>query len=247
MNNDQADNVYKIGDNGSEVVEIQRILIGWGSKEKPVKLTGVYDDVTEAAAARFQQAHNLTPTGNVCSNTFKKIDLERLTHRFEMHEYRCTCGKCRGFGSGRYENEYIKDKPETEPYHKFEYPGVDLTLVWALRALMHRADVFRVKITSGYRCWYDNNRHHRRTTNHMGKAVDFVNTEPHSGGSVRERIENEECARIREVGIEECGFQAGWREEGRASLEMPRHGAYTWVHLDTRCIPRNLRGHVTRE
>ncbi len=239
--------LYQLGDEGKEIIEIQRILIGWGVKEKPVEITGKFDVATEEAVMRFQEAHGHYPSGRFSDNTLQKIKSEISDHRFKMVEYRCRCGKCGGFGRGMYNNEYLKGKPETEAYHKYEYPGIDLTLIWAVRALMHRAGIDRIKITSGYRCWYDNNRHHRRTTNHMGKAVDFVNVSAGQSGSIKDRIEDGECARIREVGIENCGFQAGWYKEGKVSLEMPRHGAYTWVHLDTRCIPSKFRRHIRSE
>ena len=138
----------------------------------------------------------------------------------------------------------MDDKPHFEAYNKYEYPGIDLTLMWAVRALMHRADIPEIQITSGYRCWDHNKQTGRTSTNHMGKAVDFFSIgRGRHNGNAKEKIECDECRRIRNIGIDECGFQAGWKRTNRVSFEMPHHGAYTWIHIDTRNIPPSKRMH----
>ena len=233
------------GDVGGDVLELQRTLIGWGSKEQPVILDGVFGIVTENAVERFQRAHALEPDGIVDEAVINAIKKEAEDHPFDLEDYKCTCGECGGFGFGRYENEYLHGKPHTETFHMYEYPGIDVTLVRAVQAMMHRAEIPEIHITSGYRCWIHNNQTGRTSTNHLGKAVDFISKGAgEHNGSVQGKIECTECARMRRIGIEECGFQAGWSQPNRISLEIPRHGAYTWVHIDTRCIPGNLRRHV---
>lgn len=232
---------------GGDVLELQRTLIGWGSKEMPMILDGVFGPATENAVKFFQHAHALEPDGVVDEDTLSAINGEIAAHPFNLEDYKCKCGECGGFGSCRYENEYLRGKPHIETFHMHEYPGIDVTLVWAVRALMQRANIPEIRITSGYRCWIHNRKTGRTSTNHMGKAVDFISIGAgEHNGSTADKIECSECARIRRIGIEECGFQAGWSKPNRISLEMPRHGAYTWVHVDIRCIPGNLRKHVKK-
>ena len=236
--------LYK-GMSGSDVLEIQRTLVGWGSKNRPVILDCEFGPGMEEAVMRFQKAHNIESAGVVDEATLDAIEKEISMHPFDLKQYKCNCGVCNGFGSGRYQGEFMPGKPHVEAYNKYEYPGIDVTLMWAVRALMHRSGIPKIKITSGYRCWDHNGKTGRTSTNHMGKAVDFfsVGGGDHNGNS-KDKIECSECRRIRNIGIEECGFQPGWSRPGRVSFEMPHHGAYTWIHIDTRCISQSKRRHV---
>jgi len=237
--------IIRIGDKGAAVFELQRMLIGWGSKDQPMMLDGNFGEATEKTLIRFQQAHSLQPTGIYDKPTANELKREIIRHPFALEACVCPCGECGGFGQGRFENKYLPGKPKIEAYYQYEYPGIDETLIWAVRALMHRANIPRIVITSGYRCWIYNERTGRTTTNHLGKAIDFISADAgEHNGSIQQKIECAECARIRSIGIEECGFQPGWVLENQVSLEMPKHGAYTWVHIDTRQIPQHLRKHI---
>lgn len=141
------------GDSGGDVLELQRTLIGWGSKEQPVTLDGKFGAATENAVKSFQRAHALEPDGVVDEAALSAINREIADHPFNIEDYKCTCRECGGFGSGRCENEYLRGKPRMKTFHMYEYPGIDVTLVWAVRALMHRAEIPEIRITSGYRCW----------------------------------------------------------------------------------------------
>ena len=237
--------VLRIGDTGSDVVEMQRMLIGWGSKAQPVVLDGIFGTTAESALKRFQSAHNLTPTGIYDELTDNECNQEVARHAFPLENCKCPCGECGGFGQAQFENEYILGKPAVEAYYRYEYPGIDETLIWAVRALMHRAGIPKIIITSGYRCWIYNKQTGRNTTNHLGKAIDFISVRAgEHNRNIHQKIECPECARVRRIGIEECGFQPGWTYVNRVSFEMPIHGAYTWIHIDTRQIPRNLRRYM---
>jgi len=237
--------ILQAGDTGLDVLELQRMLVGWGTKEHPVVLDRKFDEVTAAALERFRRAHNMK-SGGICDNTvFEVLEAEKRDHPFDINAYKCSCGACGGFGRGEFRSEYKYGKPRVEAYYLYEYPGIDVTLIWAVRALMHRAHISQIRITSGYRCWHDNIKKGRLSTNHLGKAVDFITTNNENLASREHKIR--ECDYIRMVAVEECGFQPGWSLPNRVSVEMPEHGADTWVHIDTRMIPADVRKHVIYE
>lgn len=94
----------------------------------------------------------------------------------------------------------------------FDGKGIHEVLIYTLKAIQFY--VGDVIITSGYRCKLNNKKHGRRTTNHMGNAVDFV-------------------AKNRETIIYKCNCQIGWGKRNMKSVE-PRELSPTWVHLDVR-------------
>ncbi len=114
-------------------------------------------------------------------------------------------------------------------YDKREYPGVDKALLWATRGLMRRADIKRVGILTGYRCWHDNYHYtddtrwrHRRLTFHLGKAIEFYHDKDASPcteiGADPDAAPCAECGRIRDVARAKCGFQLRWHEPSRVSV-----------------------------
>ncbi len=109
---------------------------------------------------------------------------------------------------------------------------MDKAVIWAVRALMHRSelqfgdDYSPVQVTAGYRCWEDNYHHaddirwhHRRSTFHFGKAIEFYVlgncTEPAWKNDVGSCPE---CDELRKAALEKCGFQSRWHEPGRISV-----------------------------
>jgi hypothetical protein len=96
------------------------------------------------------------------------------------------------------------------------------------------------KFYSVYRCWEDNNKHSRSSTNHMGKAADLHIYTKVEGGSWY-RPENRDdnlklCNHVRDICIAKLKAQVKWNEKNKFGLE-PSTGdvkADTWVHIDVR-------------
>ena len=82
-------------DSEDEVLELQRTLIGWGSKEMPMILDGVFGPATKNAVKFFQLAHALEPDGVVDEDTLSAINGEIAAHPFNLKDYKCKCGECR--------------------------------------------------------------------------------------------------------------------------------------------------------
>jgi hypothetical protein len=172
-------------------------------------------------------------------------------------------GKCTGFGQGRFANKSLVDgkkladdtdisNEKLDVYDMEEYAGMDKALLWAVRALLHRSalqagDTYHpISIVSGYRCWFDNYHHtdesrwrHRRSTFHLGKAVQFF---------IRDHCTNTawddtsascpQCDALRKVAVEKCGFQLRWQEPNRISVaEGPKEARPPStpfaMHIDT--------------
>ncbi len=182
---------------------------GIGAPYMPVKVTGKFDKTTRDAVKRFQQALALPITGIVDAATFREIDREAARYAVMPHVMRCPCilpdpvpircrctdhhkrGICTGWGNAQFAGKFLLDGEKLpddtslageklDVYDMQEYPGVDKALLWAVRALMRRANVNRIFVTAGYRCWQDNYRHtdarrwrHRRATFHFGKSLEF--------------------------------------------------------------------------
>lgn len=146
---------------------------------------------------------------------------------------RCPCGNCSGFGQDRYQNVYREGKPRIEAYHHREYPGIHKAILHAYRAARYYAGITEntsLDLTSGYRCWVQNNKKRRQSTNHMGKALDcdfpVLSDEDKRDDQLR-------CDRFRGVLVEKSHFQIGWTASNRKALE-PSRIAPTWIHMDVR-------------
>lgn len=229
---------------------------GIGSPDQPVIVNGRFDVATRDAVKRFQHALTLPETGVVNEATFRAIDHEAALQPVLVWDMRCVCadggnasaipcrcnshpspGVCTGFGNARFSGQYLLDgitlpdgtslaAEQLDVYDKREYPGVDKALIWAVRALMRRAPIARIKVAAGYRCWEDNYHHtdtrhwrHRQSTFHFGKTVEFY----HDGtcaewGQNRTAAPCGTCAGIRTVAIQKCGFQERWQQPDRVSV-----------------------------
>jgi hypothetical protein len=105
---------------------------------------------------------------------------------------------------------------------------MDKAALWAVRGLMHRADIRRIGISSGYRCWEDNYHHtdltrwhHRRLTFHFGKAIDFYVTDPTPCTETGKNPKAAPCSRcgsVRDLAIAKCGFQVRCIEPDRVAV-----------------------------
>ncbi|MBZ5689654.1 MAG: peptidoglycan-binding protein [Acidobacteriia bacterium] len=232
---------------------------GIGNILEPMKVTGTFDRRTRDSVMRFQKAVGLPVNGAVDSNTFYAIDREAVLYPVLIYQLKCPCvtgandgpilcrctqhpnpAKCTGFGKGDYNGQYLLDGKKLgddtdisgeklDLYHMREYPGIDKAVIWAIRGLMRRAGVYRVKALSGYRCWADNYHHyddlrwhHRKQTFLMGRAIEFCNDS--DVGPCVETGANPnaapcgECARVRQVALTKCGFQLRWQEPERVSV-----------------------------
>jgi hypothetical protein len=238
---------------------------GIGSPNMPVRVTGEFDRATRDAVKRFQHALTLPVTGIVNDATFTAIDKEAALWPVVVWQMRCKCadgknvmpvrcrcedhpnaGVCTGFGNGRFNGSFLLDNvtlpdrtslsaEQWDIYDMREYPGLDKALLWTLRGLMRRANVQRLGIAAGYRCWQDNYQstdgrrwRHRRSTFHLGKAVDIYHD-----GTCAEYGQNPfavgtcaTCAAIRTVAVNTCGFQARWHQMDRVSVgDVARDGS----------------------
>ncbi len=173
---------------------------------------------------------------------------------------------CSGFGGALFKDTYLTNgkkladgtdltAEKLDLYDCEEHAGMDKALLWAVRALCHRAVLSRLTILAGYRCWQDNYHQtdperwrHRRVTLNFGKAIEFV----HAGtcvdiGEDLTRPPCAECARIRGIARDLCGFQLRWQEPDRVSVaeaeKTARPPATPYrVHIDT---VRRLGRHKT--
>ncbi len=249
-----------------------------GNIMEPVIVSGKYDSRTRDAVMRFQKAHDLKITGMVDGETFRHIDTESARHGVFVHLLKCPCvrgdndgailcrctkhdsnGKCDGFGKARFAGEYLTkgkkqadgtalDGEKLDLYDMEEYPGVDLAVLWAVRGLLHRADLKRIKISSGYRCWEDNYHHtdqtrwhHRRLTFHFGKAIEFYIADPTPCTDIGKDPKTAPCARcggVRDLAVSKCGFQVRCIEPDRTAVaEQTKEAALPitpWsVHVNT--------------
>jgi hypothetical protein len=88
----------------------------------------------------------------------------------------------------------------------------------------------RFTINSAYRCSFDNEKHHRTSTNHQGKAIDIdIVLRP----GERNVDDKRNCDSARGRLVETANAQVGWGAPNRKSLEPPDI-APTWVHYDVR-------------
>jgi len=164
---------------------------------------------------------------------------------------------CSGFGKRQFKGEYSPKykKSRDEAGHKYEYPGIHRSLLWAARALMfyamvdHKDEIRFLKFSSGYRCHKDNEVHHRTSTNHMGKAVDmqFSHWDGRKWSVAGKAQTMKDSDAMRKVAEIRLGGQVEWFKPDVFSLEPggapdkkhPR--APTWVHMDVRAWSASFR------
>jgi hypothetical protein len=143
------------------IQEINIRLAGFGGNVPTKKFT----PRTVTMVKQFQKDYmGIKPTSNICGDTLKAIDEFSEKYTFPFEEIKCKCGVCSGFGQGQYKNEY-KDTPKIEAHHKYEYPGIHRSILWAHKAIIfyttskqYKNYGYTVKcIYSGYRC-HENNK-----------------------------------------------------------------------------------------
>jgi Putative peptidoglycan binding domain len=160
-------------------------------------------------------------------------------------------GKCDGWGKKRFAGKFLLegkkiwdgatetsiDDEKLDVYDKEEYEGMDKTVLWAVRAILHRAGIQsdaaykRITVAAGYRCWHDNYHytdltrwHHCQTTFHFGKTIQFTIHGHCSQPIWKDDTDScPQCNALRQTALEKCGFQSRWQEPSRVSLaESPK-------------------------
>ncbi len=227
-----GDNELRRDMDGPEVQELQLRLAGF----RGTIWDGDFGPGTELQVMTFQKEFmgETDPDGIVGEKTFAALNGFKEKYDVNPDKLLCPCGECNGFGNGRFSGQYRKGKPEIEAYHKREYPGVHIAVIESYRAARFYAEQAGLDlpfITSGYRCWVNNNNKGRKSTNHMGKALDC--DIPMKDGEDK-RDDCNRCDCFRSILAEKCNFQIGWQIQNRKALE-PSNIAPSWIHMDVRC------------
>lgn len=219
----------KRGLKGADVAELQIRLAGF----RGTVPDGDFGPGTERQVMSFQRDYMKmrAPNGVADRATLLAIDRLAKAYPLDFKALKCPCGKCSGFGKGRFKGRYRPGMPRVEAFHRYEYPGVHRMLLWAVRAAYFYMPEHRFVITSGYRCSINNAQRGRTSTNHHGKAIDIdILARPKE--DKRDDMANCEAARGRIVVTADA--QIGWSATNRKALE-PSNIAPTWVHYDVRC------------
>jgi GH24 family phage-related lysozyme (muramidase)/LysM repeat protein len=225
----------KLGDQGPLIEELNIRLTGFGGTIFFPEPLDKFTAKTQAAVKQFQRDYMLAPeTGKVCGPLLRALD--EFGHKFpiKLSDMKCGCGECKGFGSGfaNAKSAGMASKAGTE------YPGIHRALLWGFKAALFYVGVkdkslgYRfLRVSSGYRCWYNNKAHARKTTNHMGNALDLQ----FAKGSSATRCEGAAVDEIRaKIFVKRLGAQLGWNDKDTLSLERADDGATSWVHVDVR-------------
>lgn len=224
----------KRGDKGAAVVELQLRLAGF----RGTVWDGKFGPGTELQVVCFQRDYmrRSPPTGQVDRATLDALFAFEAEFAIPVDRLRCPCGSCEGFGRRRFKGEYSADE-QTEKNYRYEYPGMHKAILHSFRGAafyFQRAGYPAPVVSSGYRCWTNNEQKGRTSTNHMGKAIDL--DFPLAAGEDK-RDDQIRCDRGRGVLVELANFQIGWTANNRRALE-PKGIAPTWIHMDVRNYER---------
>ena len=234
---------YGVGDSGNVVREINFRLAGFGG----VLPGNTFTRNTEKGVKQFQRDYMKmsVPTGIVDEVTLQKIDEFSDKYRENVENYKCKCGKCSGFGQGQGKETYREIEGvktySMEKYHKYEYPGMHQSLLWAVSAIKFYIDFLTPKhsfagIISAYRCQEDNKIKKRQTTNHMGKSVDLLFAK--EGRLIAEKLEtNLPLLRyIRNDLFVKYLNTTEWLRQGFATepIGLKSGETWSWIHIDVR-------------
>lgn len=224
----------KRGDKGAGVVELQLRLAGF----RGTLWDGIFGPGTELQVVSFQRDYmeRKRPSGRADKRTLGALlDFEEQ-FPVAVDQVRCPCGQCEGFGSKRFKGEFSA-AARIERNYKYEYPGMHKAILHSYRGasfFLQRAGFPAPVITSGYRCWFNNEQKGRTSTNHMGKAIDI---DFPLGANQDKRDDMIRCDEGRGTLVELSTFQIGWTAGNRKSLE-PSAIAPTWIHMDVRSYSR---------
>lgn len=217
--------IMKIGDKGKDVEKLQIMLAGFAG--------GVWDGDfgpgTEKQVKKFQKDYMKmeNPTGIVDKKTEEAIQDFDKRYPVNFKKLKCQCGKCDGYGKGRFLGKYRDNKKENR-FYLYERPGVHMVIIYMIKYAMF-INPKPVIITSGYRCEDDNIRAGRTSVNHRGNAVDLDIVE-----KINDRkIDMQNNNLLRKLLVENSNCQIGWGKKNVKSLE-PAEISPTWLHCDIR-------------
>jgi len=248
----------KLGDKGPLIEELNIRLMGFGNTISAPTAWNEFTAKTQGAVKQFQRDYmGVAETGKVCGAFLVALDDFRMKYPVHLAQMKCQCGKCDGFGNNQLDSALagvFTDAQHTKPRPGVEYPGMHRALLWSFRAALfyvHAKDKalnYRfLRISSGYRCWYDNTGYlnglankktKRNSTNHMGNALDLQWTK----GESTTRCEGAAVDTLRsEIFVKRLGAQLKWVEENKLSLETAADGATSWIHMDVRNLVAQYR------
>ncbi|MDG5817093.1 peptidoglycan-binding domain-containing protein [Chitinispirillales bacterium ANBcel5] len=245
---------YKKGDTGKIVEEINIRLAGFGGGVP----SDVFDDLTETKVKNFEKLYMKrgNPKGIVDMAVAEAIDEFGEAYTISVRlfdQLKCKCPamsdvtvKCNGYGNGKYLNEF-SGASTREAFHRYEYPGIHRSLLWAVRGLqfhlLQNTTKYRLHgFSSGYRCYGS-------TVNHRGKAVDILYEVERNGNWINRNTQSDADRRVVAEQVrticqkrEVLNATVDWvmpASKDRFSLESVDTGATTWVHVDVREFSRN--------
>ena len=219
------------GSKGLAVEELQIRLAGF----RGTVWDGDFGPGTELQVITFQKEYMKMskPTGVVDQQIFEALEGFAKEFPIGFDQLKCPCGECGGFGKRQFKDQYREDKPKIEAFHNFEYPGIHKAILHSYRVAQFYAkdpDFGPPFLSSGYRCHVNNKNKGRKSTNHMGKALDcdfsLKEGEDKRDDAIR-------CDKFRGRLVEKSNFQIGWHGRNKKSLE-PSNIAPTWIHMDVR-------------
>ncbi|PAM93837.1 hypothetical protein B4N84_16325 [Flavobacterium sp. IR1] len=236
----------KKGDKNELIREINIRLAGFGGNVP----TDEFTERTERMIKQFQRDYMKVPeTGKICGNVLNAIDEFCFKWNEQIAEYTCLCknlnsvtDKCSGFGKGRYNGVY-KTATQIERYHNYERPGIHRSLLWgvsSLRFYLSKQSIYKyLWKTAGYRCWDHNNSVPRKTTNHMGKAVDIqfskngitIQGKRQSNLSLLNEINDNFFAKFLNAKYQWIDGKNNFSIE---PIGMNEGQTWSWIHLDVR-------------
>jgi len=188
---------------------------------------GVVGSKTRSAILRFSELMVIDNTEAEVQYKLKAI-FDQYAPSFS--DVKCKCGNCSGYGNGLHDGEYRDGKHRIEAYYNYEYPGISSLTVWATVLIQAMFEQYDFRYSSGYRCWNDNHSHRRKSTNHMGKALDLRPN--YDDPDKRQCVAND----VRTF-FSQQDIQIGWARKNALSFE-PGSIAPTWIHTDCRCFDR---------
>jgi GH24 family phage-related lysozyme (muramidase) len=236
------------------VQELNIRLAGFGGNVPSEEFT----TRTENMIKQFQRDYMKVPeTGKICGGLLSAVDefCSKSEYNFNFEQTKCTCA------SGKYKSPN-KDLPLCSGYGNnktghtidnkwkagVEYGGTHRSLLFALKGLMFymQGSVYSLNcIYSAYRCWVDNVRHSRTSSNHMGCAFDIhINKNGVRTSSVEdmEKIRKDYLCKYMNApeGYDKNvkTYYFGWLKN-YIGLEPKKFrngesGATSWVHIDVR-------------
>ncbi|MEE3483640.1 MAG: PAAR-like protein [Bacteroidales bacterium] len=230
---------------------------------------------TYKAIRTFQEDYmHIQPTGRICGSLLKAID--EFCDKYEPfkeedfikgnNKLRCDCGKCKGYGNGKFENTKPQLMPNLEETKRgYEFPGLHRSLLFTVKAVMFYLENVKrddgsyykfYRVSSGYRCSEKIIDGKRSGPNHRGQALDLHFDYFDSKGNVlrSNRFTGEKHVNyldmnwIRDnVFIKYMRAKYCWNHKNQIALEMYKsakewgYNAGTWVHFDVRTFNAKYR------